>query len=168
MQRLISFIIRKPDIDMIDLSDAIGDGTTELDRKLQSVWYQLVRHNEGVIILSQAEYELVPSYIRDRLKFITNLEMMNLRNSREAFINEYLGYDDFIDIQTRDFAPMYRHRPMFAKMAKMLLDTIDKVSNDNGQADFSEVSDKDFFGMIEYYYYELDDDPVVNRFFDLT
>ena len=165
MQHLISFIIRKPDIDMIDLSDAIGDGTTELDRKLQSVWYQLVRHNEGVIILSRAEYELVTSYIRDRLKFITDLEMMNLRNSREAFINEYLGYDDFIDIQTRDFASMYRQHPVFAKM---LLDTIDKVSNDNGRADFSEVSDKDFFGMIEYYYYELDDDPVVNRFFDLT
>ena len=155
MQHLfLSFIIRKPDIDMIDLSDAIGDGTTELDRKLQSVWYQLVRHNEGVIILSQADYELVPSYVRDRLKFITNLEMMNLRNSREAFINEYLGgYDGFIDIQTRDFASMYRHHPMFAKM---LLDTIDKVSNDNGQADFSEVSDEDFFGMIEYYYFELD------------
>lgn len=154
MQQPISFIIRKPDIDMIDLSDAIGNGTTELDRKLQSVWYQLVRHNEGLIILSRAEYELVPSYIRDKLKFITNLEMMNLRNSREAFINEHLGYDDFIDVQTRDFASMYRHHPMFAKM---LLDTIDKVSNDNGQADFSEVSDKDFFGMIEYYYYELDD-----------
>ena len=146
MQQPISFIIRKPDIDMIDLSDAIGNGTTELDRKLQSVWYQLVRHNEGVIILSQAEYELVPSYIR--LKFITNLEMMNLRNSREAFINEHLGYDDFIDVQTRDFASMYRQYPMFAKM---LLDTIDKVSNDNGQADFSKVSDEDFFGMIEYY-----------------
>ena len=152
MQQPISFIIRKPDIDMIDLSDAIGNGTTELDRKLQSVWYQLVRHNEGVIILSQAEYELVPSYIR--LKFITNLEMMNLRNSREAFINEHLGYDDFIDVQTRDFASMYRQYPMFAKM---LLDTIDKVSNDNGQADFSKVSDEDFFGMIEYYYYELED-----------
>ena len=157
MQRLISFVIRKPDIDMIDLSDAICDGTTELDRKLQSVWYQLVRHNEGVIILSRAEYELVPSYIRDRLKFITNLEMMNLRNSREAFINEYLGYDGIIDIQTRDFASMYRHHPMFAKM---LLDAIDKVSNDNGHADFSEVSDKDFFGMIEYYYYELDQNPL--------
>jgi hypothetical protein len=154
MQQPISFIIRKPDIDMIGLSDAIGNGTTELDRKLQSVWYQLVRHNEGLIILSRAEYELVPSYIRDKLKFITNLEMMNLRNSREAFINEHLGYDDFIDVQTRDFASMYRQHPM---CAKMLLDTIDKVSNDNGQADFSEVSDKDFFGMIEYYYYELDD-----------
>ena len=154
MQQHISFIIRKPDIDMIDLSDAIGNGTTELDRKLQSVWYQLVRHNEGVIILSQAEYELLPSYIRDRLKFITNLEMMNLRNSREAFINEHLGYDDFIDVQTRDFASMYRQYPKFAKM---LLDTIDKVSNDNGQADFSKVSDEDFFGMIEYYYYELED-----------
>ena len=157
MQQPISFIIRKPDIDMIDLSDAIGtDGTTELDRKLQSVWYQLARrHNEGVIILlSQAEYELLPSYIRDKLKFITNLEMMNLRNSREAFINEHLGYDDFIDVQTRDFASMYRQYPMFAKM---LLDTIDKVSNDNGQADFSKVSDEDFFGMIEYYYYELED-----------
>ena len=157
MQQPISFIIRKPDIDMIDLSDAIGtDGTTELDRKLQSVWYQLARrHNEGVIILlSQAEYELLPSYIRDKLKFITNLEMMNLRNSREAFINEHLGYDDFIDVQIRDFASMYRQYPMFAKM---LLDTIDKVSNDNGQADFSKVSDEDFFGMIEYYYYELED-----------
>lgn len=154
MQQPISFIIRKPDIDMIDLSDAIGNGTTELDRKLQSVWYQLARHNEGVIILvSQAEYELVPSYIRDKLKFITNLEMMNLRNSREAFINE-LGYDDFIDVQIRDFASMYRQYPRFAKM---LLDTIDKVSNDNGQADFSKVSDEDFFGMIEYYYYELED-----------
>ena len=152
--RNISFIIRKPDISMNDLSDAIGNGTTELDRKLQSVWYQLVRHNEGVIILSRAEYELVPSYFRDRLKFITNLEMMNLRNSIEAFINEYLGYDGFIDTQTRDFASMYRQHPMFAKM---LLDAIDKVSNDNGQADFSEVSDEDFFGMIEYYYYELDD-----------
>lgn len=154
MQRLISFIIRKPDISMIDLSDAIGDGTTELDRKLHSVWFQLARHNEGVIILSQVEYELVPSYIRDRLKFITNVEMMNFRNSREAFINEYLGYDGIIDVQTRDFGSMYRQHPMFAKA---LLDTIDKVSNDNGQADFSEVSDKDFFGMIEYYYYELDD-----------
>ena len=153
MQRLISFIIRKPDISMIDLSDAIGDGTTELDRKLNSVWYQLVRHNEGVIILSRAEYELVPSYIRDRLKFITDLEMMNLRNSREAFINEYLGYDGIIDVQTRDFASMYRQDPMFAKM---ILDVIDKVSNDYGQADFSKVSDKDFFGMIEYHYYELD------------
>ncbi len=154
MQQPISFIIRKPDIDMIDLSDAIGNGTTELDRKLQSVWYQLARHNEGVIILSsQAEYELVPSYIRDKLKFVMNSEMMNLRNSREAFINE-LGYDDFIDVQTRDFASMYRQYPMFAKM---LLDTIDKVSNDNGQADFSKVSDEDFFGMIEYYYYELED-----------
>ena len=154
MQHPISFIIRKPDIDMIDLSDAIGNGTTELDRKLQSVWYQLVRHNEGVIILSRAEYELVPSYIRDRLKFITNLEMMNLRNSREAFINEHLGYDGFIDTQIRDFASMYRQHNMFAKM---LLDAIDKVSNDNGQADFSEVSDEDFFGIIEYHYYELDD-----------
>ena len=153
MQHLISFIIRKPDIDMIDLSDAIGDGTTELDRKLNSVWYQLVRHNEGVIILSRAEYELVPSYIRDRLKFITDLEMMNLRNSREAFINEYLGYDGIIDAQTRDFSSMYRQDPMFAKM---ILDVIDKVSNDYGQADFSKVSDKDFFGMIEYHYYELD------------
>lgn len=153
MQRLISFIIRKPDINMIDLSDAIGDGTTELDRKLNSVWYQLVRHNEGVIILSRAEYELVPSYIRDRLKFITDLEMMNLRNSREAFINEYLGYDGIIDVQTRDFGSMYRHDPMFARA---LIDTIDKVSNDYGQADFSKVSDKDFFGMIEYHYYELD------------
>ena len=154
MQQPISFIIRKPDIDMIDLSDAIGNGTTELDRKLQSVWYQLARHKVGVIILvSQAEYELVPSYIRDKLKFITNTEMMNLRNSREAFINE-LGYDDFIDVQIRDFASMYRQYPMFAKM---LLDTIDKVSNDNGQADFSKVSDEDFFGMIEYYYYELED-----------
>ena len=155
MQQPISFIIRKPDIDMIDLSAAIGNGTTELYRKLQSVWYQLARHNEGVIILlSQAEYELLPSYIRDKLKFITNLEMMNLRNSREAFINEHLGYDDFIDVQTRDFASMYRQYPKFAKM---LLDTIDKVSNDNGQADFSKVSDEDFFGMIEYYYYELED-----------
>ena len=139
---------------MIDLSDAIGDGTTELDRKLHSVWFQLARHNEGVIILSQVEYELLPSYIRDRLKFITNVEMMNFRNSREAFINEYLGYDGIIDVQTRDFGSMYRQHPMFAKA---LLDTIDKVSNDNGQADFSEVSDKDFFGMIEYYYYEIDD-----------
>lgn len=155
MQQPISFIIRKSDIDMIDLSDAIGNGTTELDRKLQSVWYQLARHNEGVIILSsQAEYELVPSYIRDKLKFVMNSEMMNLRNSREAFINEHLGYDDFIDVQTRDFASMYRQYPKFAKM---LLDTIDKVSNDNGQADFSKVSDEDFFGMIEYYYYELED-----------
>ena len=154
MQQPISFIIRKADIDMIDLSDAIGNGTTELDRKLQSVWYQLARgHNEGVIILSsQAEYELVASYIRDKLKFITNSEMKNLRNSREAFINEHLGYDDFIDVQTRDFASMYRQYPMFAKK---LLDTIDKVSNDNGQADFSKVSDEDFFGMIEYEYYEL-------------
>lgn len=154
MQQPLSFIIRKPDIDMIDLSDAIGNGTTELDRKLQSVWYQLARHEVGaIILLSQAEYELVPSYIRDKLKFITNTEMMNLRNSREAFINE-LGYDDFIDVQIRDFASMYRQYPMFAKM---LLDTIDKVSNDNGQADFSKVSDEDFFGMIEYYYYELED-----------
>ena len=155
MQQPISFIIRKPDIDMIDLSDAIGNGTTELDRKLQSVWYQLARHNEGVIILlSQAEYELLPSYIRDKLKFITNLEMMNLRNSREAFINEHLGYDDFIDVQLRDLASSYKQYPMFAKI---LLDIIVKVRNDNGQADFSKVSDEDFFGMIEYYYYELED-----------
>lgn len=155
MQRFISFIIRKSDISMTALSDAIGDGSSELDIKLHSVWYQLVRHNEGVIILSQNEYKLVPAYVRDRLKVVTDLEMLNLRNAREAFINEYLGYDGIIDVQTRDFASLYRWRPAFAKL---LLAAIDRVNNDNGQADFGKVSDKDFFGMIEYYYFELDED----------
>lgn len=117
--------------------------------KLNSLFFQLDRHSEGIIFLNDEDFNMLPADIKVCLIKADSDKVSTLRRYREDYINSDIGYEDFIQTQLKDIAHFVQYEP---QIAKDLFYVIHSIGHNANKCDFVKITNDNFFTFIECYY----------------